>query len=754
MSKKFNVEKRNGKIEAFDPEKINQVVEWATQGYPDTSLSDILLHAKLQIHDGISTNQIHQLLIQSAADLISVDAPNNQFVAAKLLTFHLRKNIWGGHKAPAFFALIEKNIKRGVYDSEIVESYSKEEIDYLDAKLSHDRDYFFTYAGVQQLIDKYLVKDRVSGEVFETPQFAYMLISMMGFHKYPKETRLKTVLKFYNQISLMKINLPTPIVAGVRTPVRQFASCCLIDVDDTLGSIFSSNTAMGYYTARRSGIGVNVGRIRPLGAKIRGGEVVHTGLLPFLKMFEATVKSCQQSGIRGGSATVNVPVWHYEIEDVVVLKNNAGTDDNRVRKLDYCIQFSKLFYERVVNNEKFTLFSPNESKELYAAFGHENFDEMYLKFEQRGDLTFKKTVHARELFNLILKERLETGRIYVMNIDHCNSHSPWLGDVKMTNLCVEILQPTTPLQHIDDPNGEIGICILSAINLLECKTEDDIEAACESIVRFLDEIIDYQDYPVKAAENFTKNRRSLGIGLTNLAALLAKNGIKYEDKAAPNFVDEKMETIQFYLLKASNALAVEKGPCAKFNETKYSKGILPIDTYYKNLDKVVTRKPSMDWKALRNSIMDSGLRHSTVSAIMPVESSSVIQNSTNGIEPPRSLLSVKKSRVNTLKQLVPVLRHKNHYTLAYDMENNIGVINIAAALQKWIDMSISLNLYYDYSKFENGNIPLSVIAKEQMYAYSVGIKTLYYLNTNDGDKQRDISKPEETSGCAGGSCSL
>jgi len=559
------------------------------------------------------------------------------------------------------------------------------------------------------------------------------------------------VKKAYDCYSTFKINLPTPIMAGVRTNIRQFASCVLVDVDDNLDAIFSSIHAVGKYTARRAGIGLNIGRMRPINSPIRGGEVIHTGLIPYLKNFESAVKSTSQNGLRGGSATVHIPFWHYEVEDIAVLKNNAGTDDNRVRKLDYSIQFCKLFYDRLIANEDITLFSPQEAVGLYEAFGdNEKFEELYLKYESARTLRFKKKVPARKLAEIFARERLETGRIYSMNLDTANEHGSWDTPVYMSNLCQEIIHPTKPIQSIDDPEGEIGICILSAINLLELGNEKDVEDACRMAVRTLESVIDYQDYPVLAAENFTKNRRSLGVGITNLAGFLAKNKLKYDDPEALELVHETMEQIQWNLISASCELAEEKGACNKFEETKYAQGLLPIDWYKKTVDELIKPNYNMDWEGLRERIKKYGLRHSTLSAIMPCESSSVIQNSTNGIEPVRSLLIHKKAKNGILKQLVPNYHmRKNHYTMAWDMTSNKGMMDVAAVIQKFTDMSMSTNLYYNYSHYEDGNIPLSVIIKDQVYGYKYGLKNFYYANTPDGDGDTEIDM-----GCESGACAI
>lgn len=742
----MKVVKRDGNKEDFSVEKIHKVLEWATDGINGVSFSDIEMNANLSIYDGITSEDIHQVLIKSANDLISQSAPNYQYVAARLLNMHLRKIVWGyGDKPINFLTFLQRNVDNAVYDSNILEKWNTEDIQVFEKYINHDRDNQFTYAGLQQLIDKYLVKNRTTGKIYETPQFAYMCIAMCLFDT------IEEVKKAYDCYSTFKINLPTPIMAGVRTNIRQFASCVLVDVDDNLDGIFSSIHAVGKYTARRAGIGLNIGRMRPINSPIRGGEVIHTGLIPYLKNFESAVKSTSQNGLRGGSATVHVPFWHYEIEDILILKNNAGTDDNRVRKLDYSIQFCKLFYERLLKNEDITLFSPHEAKGLYEAFGdNEKFEELYLKYENMKGLMFKKKISSRKLAEVYARERLETGRIYSMNIDSANKHGSWNIPCHMSNLCQEIIHPTVPIQSIDDPNGEIGICILSALNLLELNSDKDIEDACQMAVRTLDAVIDYQEYPVKAGENFTKNRRSLGIGVTNLAGFLAKNKLFYDNKESLSLVHTLMEKIQWNLINASCDMAKEKGKCPKYSDTKYAQGLLPIDWYKKNVDELVSPEYVMDWEALRKKVAEFGLRHSTLSAIMPCESSSVIQNSTNGIEPVRNLLSYKKAKNGILKQLVPnFYKFKNYYTTAWTLTDNKCIINIAAVIQKFVDMSMSTNLYYNYSHYEDGNIPLSTLIKDQVYAYKYGLKNLYYANTPDGD-----GETEKGMGCDSGACAI
>ena len=738
MSNGTKVIKRNGKTETLDLNKLHVMVEEACKDLAGVSASQVEMQSGIQFYDGITTAEIQEILIRSASDLVSLDHPNYQCVAARLLLFALRKQLYGRmHETPSVKTHTKTCVDKGVYDPEILDLYSDEEFDKLESYIDHSRDYLFTYAGLRQVCDKYLVQDRSSGKVYETPQFMYLLIAATIFSKYPTETRLDYVKKYYDAISRHKINIPTPIMAGVRTPLRQYASCVLVDVDDSLDSIFSSDMAIGRYVAQRAGIGINAGRIRGINSKIRGGEVAHTGVIPFLKKFESTVRCCTQNGIRGGSATVHFPIWHKEIQDIIVLKNNKGSEDNRVRKLDYSIQTSKLFYERFIKNEDITLFSPHDVPGLYDAFGTRRFDSLYTEYE--NDETIPKTsIGAQELTLSLLKERAETGRLYIMNLDHCNEHSSFKDKVNMSNLCQEITLPTNPLQHIDDPEGEIALCILSAINVGKIKNFDEMEELCDLSVRALDELIDYQHYPVTAAETSTKNRRSLGIGYIGLAHFLAKNGLKYSERAAAQMVHDLTEAFQYYLLKSSNELAKEKGACGYFNRTKYSDGILPIDTYKKDVDDIVGNELKYDWEALRDDIIRYGLRNSTLSAQMPSESSSVVSNATNGIEPPRAFLSIKKSKKGVLKQIVPQYTTlKNVYTLLWDMESNHGYINIVAVMQKFFDQAISGNWSYNPENYPDNEVPVSVMAEDFLNTYKYGWKTSYYQNTYDIKKDAD-----------------
>jgi ribonucleoside-diphosphate reductase alpha chain len=746
MSNGTKVVKRNGLIESLDLDKMHLMVEEACKGLAGVSASQVEMTSGIQFYNGISTQEIQEILIRSASDLINLDHPNYQYVAARLLLFAVRKQLYGRMKElPTLEDHIFTCVNAQVYDSEIFNKYSKEEIERVNSWIDHDRDYLFTYAGLRQVVDKYLVQDRSTGGVYETPQFMYMMIALTIFAEYPKETRMSYVRRYYDAISKHKINIPTPIMAGVRTPLRQFASCVLVDTDDTLDSIFSSDMAIGRYVAQRAGIGINAGRIRGINSKIRGGEVQHTGVVPFLKKFESTVRCCTQNGIRGGSATCFFPIWHQEIEDILVLKNNKGTEDNRVRKLDYGIQLSKLFYERFIQDGEITLFSPHDVPGLYDVFGLDKFDELYVRYE--NDLNIpKKKVKAQDLILDLLKERAETGRIYIMNIDHCNSHSSYKDQITMSNLCMEITEPTTPIQHIDDDGPqEIATCILSAINVGKVRSDEELEELCNLSVRSLEETIDYQNYPVKAAENFTKRRRSLGIGYIGLAHYLAKLGMKYDSQEAWDAVHSLSESFQYYLLKASNQLAKEKGHCEYFGRTKYADGILPIDTYKKDVDQISSITLEHDWENLRTSILEHGLRHSTLSAQMPSESSSVVSNATNGIEPPRGYLSIKKSKKGPLKQIVPQYQSlKNNYTLLWDMSSNRGYINIVAVMQKFFDQAISGNWSYNPENYPDNEVPVSVMVNDFLMCYRYGWKTAYYQNTYDikTDEVVEAPKPE------------
>jgi ribonucleoside-diphosphate reductase alpha chain len=756
-SNKLNVNKRNGNSEEFDAEKINKILLWATDGIAGVSASDVAMNAQIQFYPGIKTSDIHKVLIQSAVDLISDKKPNYQFVASNLLNYLLRKEVFETKvNMPHLLDVIKNNIKLDLYDSKILKDYTEEEISKANSFIKHKRDYELTYAGLQQLIDKYLVKDRSTNSTYETPQFAFIMIALTVFADYDKESRMNYVKELYDFISEHKISLPTPIMAGIRTPNRQFSSCTLIEIGDSLDSIFNGNVAIGQYVAKRAGIGINAGSIRSLGSKVRNGEVVHTGVIPFFKMFQSTLHSCSQGGIRKGSATLYFPWWHKEIEDVLVLKNNKGTDDNRVRHMDYGIQFEKMFYSRFIQNGDVSLFSPSDVPGLYDNFGLPEFEEMYIKYENDKSIP-RKTVKARNLMNAFAQERIGTGRMYVMNIDNANNNSPFVKRLKMSNLCVEIILPVEPIESIydiddkkeneDKSNGEIALCTLAAFNLGNIKSWDELYKVAEYIVRILEYVVENQDYPINAAKKMLK-RRSIGVGVTNFAYWLAKQGIKYSDSEALFYVDELFEHIQYSLLKASNKLAQEFGQCEWFDQTTYSKGILPIDRYNKNVDELIKRDYSCDWESLRKDIEKFGLRNSVLTAIMPAESSAVVQSATNGIEPIRSLVITKKSKSGLVKQVAPeCIKLKNKYELAFEMPDNRGYTNICAVIQKWIDQSISANHYYHYS---NDGISIGGVIKDILYSHKYGLKTLYYANTDD-KKSDDM---DSMGGCESGACSI
>ncbi|QYK10973.1 class 1a ribonucleoside-diphosphate reductase subunit alpha [Shewanella mangrovisoli] len=762
MNSNMTVTKRCGARETIDLDKIHRVITWAAKGLKNVSVSEVELRTHLQFFDGIPTEAIHETIIKSAADLISPESPDYQFLAARLAVFHLRKKAFGQFEPPKLYDHVTKLVELGKYDMHILQDYTREELDIMDSYIDHWRDMNFSYAAVKQLEGKYLVQNRVTHEIYESAQFLYILVAACLFARYPKETRLQYVKDFYDAVSTFKISLPTPIMAGVRTPTRQFSSCVLIECGDSLDSINATASSIVKYVSQRAGIGINAGRIRALGSPIRGGEAFHTGCLPFYKYFQTAVKSCSQGGVRGGAATLFYPIWHLEVESLLVLKNNRGVEDNRIRHLDYGVQLNKLMYQRLIKGENISLFSPSDVPGLYDAFFEDQyeFERLYLQYEQDSSIR-KKTLKAVELFSLMMQERASTGRIYIQNVDHCNTHSPFdskVAPIRQSNLCLEIALPTKPLNNIDDPNGEIALCTLSALNLGAIKNLAELEPLADLAVRALDNLLDYQDYPIKAAEISSMNRRTLGIGVINFANYLAKNGMKYSDGSANNLTHKTFEAIQFYLLKASMNLAKEKGACPLFNETTYAQGILPIDTYKRDLDKICSEPLHLDWETLRQDIKQHGLRNSTLSALMPSETSSQISNATNGIEPPRGLISVKASKDGQLKQVVPDFDElKYNYELLWQMPSNEGYLQLVGIMQKFVDQAISANTNYDPTRFEGRKVPMQTLLKDLLNAYKLGVKTLYYHNTRDGasDQHDDITNIEkEDDGCAGGACKI
>lgn len=731
----INITKRNGSLEPFDLDKVHRVLEWATEGITAVSISEIELKANIQLFDKIPAYDIHELLIKSAAELICESTPNYQYVAARLINYKLRKEVYGQYEPWNLYDTIVANIKRSVYDSAILDNYTKEELDQINAFIKHERDDTFTFVGMEQFRGKYLVQDRSTKTPFETPQVLYAMIAATLFASYPKGERLKWVKEYYDAISQFYISLPTPIMAGVRTPTRQFSSCVLIESADSLDSINSTATSVVRYISKKAGIGIGAGSIRALGSRIGDGSVVHTGLVPFLKYFQSAVKSCSQGGVRGGAATVYIPVWHLEFEDLVVLKNNKGTEENRVRHMDYAFQFNKTMYERLLTGGNITLFSPHDTPGLIDAFyaDQKKFKDLYEQYEADSSIR-KKVMSAIDVFSAFINERKDTGRIYLMNVDHANEHGsfiPELAPIRQSNLCCEINLPTKPLRSADDENGEISLCTLSAINWGLINDPKEFEKYCTLSVRSLDALLDYQGYPIPAAEKSTKNRRPLGVGIINLAYFLAKRGLKYNELALP-VVDEYAEAWSYYLIKASADLAAERGPIPLNTETKYGHGILPIDTYKRDVDGLVAHKERFDWSGLREQLKQSGIRNSTLMALMPAETSAQISNSTNGIEPPRALVSYKQSKDGVMAQVVPGYHHlKNKYDLLWDQKTPEGYLKICAVLQKYIDQGISVNTSYNPEHFDEGKVPMSQLIKDIVMFYKMGGKQLYYNNTND-----------------------
>jgi ribonucleoside-diphosphate reductase alpha chain len=739
IATQIQVTKRDGSKEPLDLSKFHKVVSWACEGINNVSESEVEIRSRIQFYNGIKTSEIQETLIKAAADLISAETPGYQYVAGRLVNYHLRKQVYGQYEAPSLTSHIENVIKEGYYDPQFLEWYSVEEIDELSKYIDHNRDFKIAYAGIEQFRGKYLIKNRVSGKIYETPQMAYMLIAMVLFRNYPTETRLKWVKDYYDATSNFEISLPTPIMAGLRSPQKQFSSCVLIETDDSLDSINATASAVVKYVSQKAGIGIGAGRIRALGSPIRSGDTSHTGVIPFYKHFQSAVKSCSQGGVRGGAATLYYPIWHLEVEDLLVLKNNKGTEDNRIRGMDYGVQFNKVMYERLLTGGNITLFSPSDVPDLFDTFftNTDKFRELYEKYERSPKIR-KKQIPAIDLFSAFMQERKDTGRIYLMNVDHANDHGAFVKEVapiRQSNLCAEISLPTKPLNDINDPNGEISLCTLSAINFAKINDPKDFERPCTLAVRALDELLDYQDYPVLAAKNSTMNRRPLGIGIINLAYWLAKNNLTYQhiDHDGLNYLHGFMEGWSYYLIKASVDLAKEKGSCPKSNETKYAQGIMPIDTYKREVDEL-TGPPTyrFDWETLREEAEEYGIRNSTLMALMPAESSAQVSNSTNGIEPPRSLVSVKQSKDGVLKQVVPEVRKlKNKYDLLWDQKSPEGYLKICAIMQKFIDQCISVNTSYNPRHYEGEQIPMSEMISHILMHYKYGGKTLYYFNTND-----------------------
>ena len=742
---KILVTKRDGSREELDLEKLHKVVFWATEGITGVSASEVELKSQIQFYNNITSSDIQETLIRAASELITDETPNYQYVAGRLINYHLRKQVYNQFDPIHIKELVQKNTKLGYYEPELIDWYTDDEWDTINNFVKHERDDALTYVAMEQMRGKYLVQNRVNKEVFETPQVCYILIAATLFHDYPSETRLKWVKEYYDAISLHDISLPTPVMAGVRTPQRQFSSCVLIETDDSLDSINATSSSIVKYVSQKAGIGIGGGSIRAVNSPIRNGDTAHTGVIPFYRMFQSAVKSCSQGGVRGGAATLYYPIWHLEVEDLLVLKNNKGTNETRVRQMDYGVQFNKLMYERLLTGGDITLFSPNDVPGMYDAFfnDQDEFKRLYETAERNTRLR-KKTISASELFSSFISERKDTGRIYLQNVDHANTHSSFdekLHPIRQSNLCAEIDLPTKPLNDFNDPDGRIALCTLSAINWGNVKAPTDFERICRLAVRGLDALLGYQNYPVRAAYESTQDFRPLGVGIINFAYWLAKHDLSYSDPAALEKVDEYAEAWSYYLIKASADLAAEQGACRLSNETKYGKGVVPCDTRKIEVDELVPHQERMDWDGLRKQLADTGIRNATTMALMPSETSSQIANATNGIEPPRSLISIKQSKDGILKQVVPEYRRlKNKYELLWDQTSPEGYLKICAVLQKWIDQGISVNTSYNPKFFEDEKIPMSTMLQHMIMFYKYGGKQLYYFNTYDGAGEVDIDK--------------
>jgi len=745
----IQVTKRSGGKESLNLEKLHKVVFWATEGITGVSASEVEIKSHIQFYNGIETSAIQETLIKSAADLISEETPNYQYVAGRLINYHLRKQVYGDYTPWPLIDLVRKNVEAGFYDTGLLAAYTEEEWATLDSFVKHERDENFTYVAMEQWRGKYLVQNRVTGDIFETPQVAYLLIAATLFQSYPKETRLQWIRDYYDGISLHDISLPTPVMAGVRTPQKQFSSCVLIETADSLDSINATTASIVKYVSQKAGIGIGAGRIRALGSPIRNGDAYHTGVVPFYKLFQSATRSCSQGGVRNGAATLYYPIWHLEIEDLIVLKNNKGTEDNRVRHMDYGVQFNKLMYERLITGGDITCFSPHDVPEMFEAFfsNQDRFKELYERAERNTKLK-KKTFKAADLFSRFMQERKDTGRIYLQNVDHANTHSPFdeaVAPVKMSNLCAEIDLPTVPLTDINDANGRIALCTLSAINWGNVRQPGDFEKMCRLAVRGLDALLSYQNYPVLAAELATQEFRPLGVGIINFAYFLAKNDVSYSDPRALAIVDEYAEAWSYYLLKASADLAEEQGACTRWKDLKSAQGILPIDTRKADVDELVPYQERMPWQALREQVQRTGQRNATLMALMPAETSAQISNATNGIEPPRSYVSVKGSKHGQLKQVVPEYRKlKNKYELLWDQTSPEGYIKLCAVLQKYIDQGISVNTSYNPQHYADEKIPMSEMLQHLIMCYKYGLKQLYYFNTFDGQGEINVDKLMES----------
>lgn len=767
----LHVTKRDGSSEINTPEKINRKLAAACEGIPGVSASMVAMKARIQMYNGMKTSKITDLLIESAINLVIGGNHGYQLVAGRLMMFDIRKQAYGAEEAPKLYHHIKRLTEIKLYDKSILENYTEEEINQVEKYIDHSKDLHMSLNAVQQLSGKYLVKHRVTKKIYESPQMAFMVQGLAAAVDLPKSQRIAFARRHYEQTSSYDISMPTPIMAGLRTKLRQFSSCVKIDIGDSIPEIAAAKSATLLYVSQRAGLGINVGQMRGIGSIIDEGRAVHTGLVPFIRSFQNVIGSCSQGGIRKGSATLFFPAWHYEMESLIVLKNNKGVEENRARHLDYAVQLNGYLYNRLLTEGEITLFSPNDVPGLYDAFfaDQKKFVELYQQYENDINIR-KKSIPAESFFRIFGLERNNTGRIYVMNVDHCNTHSSFdesIAPIHQSNLCMEITLPTKPIQNTILDSGEIALCTLAGVNSGTIDKLEDLEERCYHTVELLDTLLDYQHYPVAAAEKSTKYRRPLGVGIINIAYYLAKNGVKYSDGSANKLIHQLMEAFQFYLLKASCRLAKERGPCPGFHETKYAKGLLPIDTYCKGLDAVYKTELLCDWEGLREDILTYGLRNSTLSALMPAETSASIANATNGFEPIRDLMTIKSNGDGMMIQVVPEAeRLADQYETAYDMPSNKGYLTLVGIAQKFVDQAISANTYYAPERYENNMLPLQEVIDDMLYAHSIGVKTLYYQNTkvkeeeggddnaaNDSSEEAPVAIEYEE-GCGSGGCTL
>lgn len=754
MTQEIQVIKRDGSRVRLDISKIQRQVAFDCNGIDGVSPSMIEIRAQLEFHDGMTTETIDGLLLQSMVSLVDesenpeINNVNYQYVAGRQRLSMLRKEVYGQYEPPKLYSIVKKNVESGMYTSELLEWYTEDEWNIIDLFIDHSKDENYTYSAMAQLCEKYLVQNRATGKIYETPQIRYAVAAATAFHNEGKEMRLKLVKDYYECASDGHFTLATPVLAGLGTTTKQFSSCVLISSDDTLDSIFAAGEMMAKYASKRAGIGLEIGRIRPLGSPIRNGEIKHTGLIPFLKKWFADLRSCSQGGIRNASCTVTFPVWHAQFEDLIVLKNNQGTEENRVRQMDYSVVVSAMFWKRYKNNENITLFAPHEVPDLYEAYykDSEEFERLYLKYEQDKTKT-KKVLSAEEIFkNGILKERTDTGRIYLVNIDNVINQGPFdckLDPIYQSNLCQEILLPTRPFQRIEDPTGRIALCTLGSINWGSFRNPQEMKKCCRILVRSLSNLLNYQDFLSIQSRLANADFEPLGIGITNLAYWHAKKNLKYGSSESLAEVKRWIEHQAYYLTEVSVELAKERGPCKRSQHTWYGKGVFPWERRAAGVNELTDFTPSenLDWEGLRKNLQTYGIRNATLMAVAPVESSSVVLNSTNGIELPMELISVKESKAGSFVQVVPEYKRlKNRYQLMWNQTDCVDYLKTSSVLAAYIDQSLSTNTFYNPAHFKGNKIPGTLVAKNLMLAYKWGLKTMYYSLINKVGTKTDMDE--------------